>query len=777
MRTLFLTCFILLVTLQVSFAQSRTLRGEVLDVVTHEALSGATINFLNLGDRFSTLTNESGAFVIEEVPLGRHTIEVNYLGYGTKVLPGVLIEGGQQEPLQIWMTPTSQSLTEFVVSGSAGALNALTTLGLETFSIEETERFAGSFYDPARLITNFPGVVNTNDQANGFSVRGNNPDANSWRLEGVEIVNPNHTPNAGTFNDQTTLNAGGVLILSGQMLDNSALLKGAYPAAYGNALGGVLDLYLKKGNPEVEEQIYQAGLIGLDAAGSNTLGNTDITLTLNARYSFTGILGLLGVDFGGETISFYDAATNVHFPDRGAGEFTLFTVFGSSSNVFEVEEDPDLWEESKDRFDIDYNNDVGIIGTTHEIRVGTGRLRTALAWSRAESFRTSTLYGSNLQPFSNTAFSTSEQKISGRSEWQTRLGARTDFRLGVMLTQQQYGFGSVEGESSRSYSGVLIEPYASADFSLTDKLSLTTGLRYVNFTADGQSGTLEPRAAVSFQSSARGKFSAALGYHSALQNPYAYLNTVATVQGFPNLEQPLRKSRHLSLGYEHFLSNTSSISAEIFHQQLSDILVPPSRDIQVSTINAIGGFYGGYIFTDAGTGENFGVELSYRRYLAQGWYYLANATVFESTFTDATGLKRDTRWATNYIGNFAIGKEWTKVKDDGKQRVFGVNARALAHGGYRDAPIDEFTSFLRRTTIYSNPNPLAELPEYFRADLRLYIRWEKAGRSSMLSLDVQNVSNRRNIAFERFDGVQNDIVAVAQLGLIPVLNWRLELSK
>ncbi|MCB0583823.1 MAG: TonB-dependent receptor, partial [Phaeodactylibacter sp.] len=111
--------------------------------------------------------------------------------------------------------------------------------------VEETRRFPATFYDPARLSTAFAGVVNDNDQANGLVVRGNSPNSLIWRLEGLDIVNPNHTSNAGTFSDRPTRNGGGVNILSAQMLGTSHFYTGAFPASYGNALSGVLDMRLR----------------------------------------------------------------------------------------------------------------------------------------------------------------------------------------------------------------------------------------------------------------------------------------------------------------------------------------------------------------------------------------------------------------------------------------------------------------------------------------------------------------------------------------------------
>ena len=79
-------------------------------------------------------------------------------------------------------------------------------------------------------------------------VRGHSPNNNNWRLEGVEIVNPNHLSSGGTNTATPARNGGGVNMLSAQMLGNSTFIRGAFPAAYGNALSSVMNMSLRKGN-------------------------------------------------------------------------------------------------------------------------------------------------------------------------------------------------------------------------------------------------------------------------------------------------------------------------------------------------------------------------------------------------------------------------------------------------------------------------------------------------------------------------------------------------
>ena len=98
-----------------------------------------------------------------------------------------------------------------------------------------------------RLASSFAGVA-SNIGNNGIVIRGNSPKFLQWKLEGVEIPNPNH------FADLSSFGGGGLTALSSNMLANSDFFTGAFPAEYSNALSGVFDLSLRNGNNQETEQ-------------------------------------------------------------------------------------------------------------------------------------------------------------------------------------------------------------------------------------------------------------------------------------------------------------------------------------------------------------------------------------------------------------------------------------------------------------------------------------------------------------------------------------------
>ena len=330
---------------------SQTIRGKVIDFVSEQPIIGASITLLSL--KKGTQTDTDGSFLFGQTPIGRYQLQVSSVGYESQIISELLLESGKEMVLEVRLHTTSNQLAEAVVRAPSANLSGAVT-SIQNISTEQIFRYPGTYLDPARLATAYAGVANSNDQANGLVVRGNSPNGMQWRLEGVEIVNPNHLSNAGTFSDRITQNSGGVNILSAQLLGNMNFLTGAFPAEYGNALSGVMDMRLRQGNDKKHEFTAQAGLIGIDLAAEGPIGKRGASYLVNYRYSFTGLLATMGVKFGGEDIRFQDLAFNFNFPTKKAGTFMLFGMGGLSSNIFEATRDSSQWIVQKDGFDINF---------------------------------------------------------------------------------------------------------------------------------------------------------------------------------------------------------------------------------------------------------------------------------------------------------------------------------------------------------------------------------------------------------------------------------------
>lgn len=769
----FVIIFCLLISYGINtlFAQplTQTIRGKVTDADTGQPLVGATLQIVET--QMGALADAVGNYRLENVPVGRYRLQVSYVGYQTLTVAELLVESGREVVQDIELSEQATQVREVVVRASR---NPPHPVSVKTLTIEEVFRFPATFYDPARLATALPGVVGDNDQANGIAVRGNSPNGLLWRLEGVDIVNPNHTPNAGTFSDRVTANGGGVNILSAQMLGTSTFYTGAFPAAYGNALSAVMDMRLRAGNDQQHQTIAQIGLIGIDLAQEGPFSQKGgASYLFNARYSTVGLLGDLGVNFGDEQISFYDLSFNFNFPFQNGARLTVFGLGGNSENIFEAQRDSLVWEFQKDRFDINFKSSMGALGATFTWPVGKNMIwRTALAYSILDSERTGDRLNDAYQLVNVEADKLLQSKLSLHSSLIFKQNIRTTWQLGIVATQQNVEIESAENQQLLAFGrgdGTLLQPYLAWRYQIGNALTANVGLHLSHFTFNN-STAIEPRASLAWIFSEKRSLSVAYGLHSQQQQAQLYFT-----QNTVNKNLDFTRAHHIVLAYREKLNQSSTLNAEIYYQYLFDIPISQKTGSAFSALNLLEGFINDPL-TNKGVGENYGIELGYQKFITSDFYVLTNATLYESTYKGSDGIVRDTRWNGNYIFNITTGKEWRWAQKEGKiKAVFGANARIAYIGGFRDTPIDAQASLDAGRTVYiENEVFTIQQKAYFRSDLRFYYKRNKTKYSTTLALDIQNATNAQNTAFSYYDIQKQAIVRKNQLGIIPLLSWRAE---
>jgi len=228
---------------------TQTIRGHVVDKVSQTSLPGATVVIVGSDPLIGTTTDLDGYFKLANVPVGNVSLQISFVGYKEITISNIIVNSGKEVILNIPIEEDITQMEEIVITPDVEKnkpLNDMAVVSARTFSVEETRKFAASVNDPARMVSSYAGVVTPDDGNNAISIRGNSPYGLLWRMEGVDIPNPNHFSNVGT-------SGGGVSILSSQLLTNSDFMTGAFPAEYGNALAGVFDLNLRKGNNEKRE--------------------------------------------------------------------------------------------------------------------------------------------------------------------------------------------------------------------------------------------------------------------------------------------------------------------------------------------------------------------------------------------------------------------------------------------------------------------------------------------------------------------------------------------
>ncbi|MBZ0207796.1 MAG: TonB-dependent receptor [Flavobacteriales bacterium] len=745
------------------------LTGQVVDARSFQPVPGAAVMLVPGNVSLIATSDSAGHFRMAAIPVGHYALRVAAVGFDTLEIPELWLRAGKQAEQRLELSPAPSELGAVTVSAMAREQPDL--LGVRSFTVEQSLRWPATFFDPGRLVSALPGVANANDQANHLIIRGNSPNANAYTLEGLEIVSPNHTGNAGTASDLPTLSGGGVNMLSAQMLGTSQLLTGVFPMDRSNALGGILDMHLRNGNMHQQEWTAQAGLLGLDISTEGPIGNGGrASYLVNYRYSTVGILGALGVNLGDELINFQDLAFHVALPLGKRGEAHLFGVGGNSSNVFEAEHDTAEWQVDKDSRNIDYTSKVGAAGGRIRIPLG-GRstLRAAVVISENDQQRTEDSLLPDYSVGYHTEATLSERKLTGMAQVDGAVGGRFRYTVGASALERR-----VTSVQNTDITGWLLRPWLNGRWSLTDQLQVTAGmgLSYFTFTEET---VAEPRAALQWRMRKGRALALAAGIKSQLPQWQSF-NTQPH-RPFPEQDIGLTRSQDVVLGYDHPVNDRLRLHVETYYQHITDV-----------PVNGMGSAFDfGEDFSmvnvwdeqvlipleGTGTASNMGVELSADHRFANQFFYQVNASVFNSRYVDATGEEHPTRWDNNYLFNLFGGKEFRKTKED-RVRTWGVSGRLNMMGGLRETPINVGMSETTGGTVFTGAQWSEQLAPFHRIDLRIYLKRDRAGRTGLWSLDIQNVTNAQNEAFRYYDSRKGEVVTKYQLGIIPNLSYRIE---
>lgn len=766
----------------------QTVKGKVLDKDSKMPLIGVNLVIRSMSPFKGTSTNLQGEFKFQNVPVGRHIIEVTYIGYKSAIFPEVLVGSGKEVNLNIELSEIPSSLEAVVITDKkerGRPLNQMASVSARSFSVEETSRYAASMFDPARMAQSFAGVASGNDLTNDIVVRGNSPKGLQWRLEGTEIINPNH------FGDEGS-SGGGISMISSSMLSNSDFFTGAFPAEYGNALSGVFDLQFRKGNTEKREYSFMAGILGTEASleGPFKKGSNSSYL-VNYRYSTLGVLEKIGVSplEGGRVPIYQDLAYNLNFPTKKAGTFSLFGIGGMGSAITKAKRDVNEWKGQLDKFDLTYANNSGSTGLKHVWLLNDKVfLKNIVSWSGSRtSFQSDTLtndYQPNLYDkgtYDNTAL-----RFTGLVNYKS--DSRNTFRGGLIVSDLGFNMKAIAYRRDIGRIAQVLdnrgnawnyEAYSQWKHQFNEALSINTGL-HANYFNLSKSFSVEPRIGLNWWLSPNQQLSLGAGIHSRLEPMAFYMAATEQSDGTfiaSNKRLSPTKALHFVAGYDRSLSSNLKLKAEAYYQYLYHVPVSSDPGISYSTLNSSDVYY---IYSrdyrtlvNKGTGLNAGIEFTLEKSLDKGYYFMLTSSLYDSKFKTISKKEYNTVFNGGYIGRFVTGKEWKTGANN--KNLFGLNTKMIYNGGRPYSPINLQESIhLNEEVIEQDKvNTLRMLP-YFRLDLSVSYRINRPKLSHAFYLDLQNIMNRRN-EWDRFYNSDKKIIETSkQAGMIPSIYYRIE---
>jgi hypothetical protein len=785
---LYLTLLLLTLSCTTATAQvkdstsfTQTVKGIVTDKTSGIAIVGVPVKIASVNGVKTTVTNVDGYFRLTGIPVGRQALEVSYTGYQTVVLSDILITTGKETEINIELVAQNRQLNEVKVSATADKrpINSMAMSSGRSFSPEETNRYAGGFFDPARMAQSFAGVVAGGDN-NEIVVRGNSPKSLQWRLEGIEIINPNHFSNEGAA-------GGNISMLNSAVLGTSDFYTGALPAEYGNATSGVFDLKFRKGNTDKREYSFSIGVLGAGATleGPFKKGGKASYL-VSYRYSSLSLLQKAGV-FGDTGVPKYqDLSFNFVFPTQSAGTFSLFGIGGMSDVNTLAKRDVTEWDERDDASDFKIKYSAGSIGLKH-IYIASPKLyfSNIVSYNTDRSNGTMDTLARDYQASQIQKIRYENSAIRYAGTLNLQVGSADHIRAGVNagflsynLYNQQYQHDTKNLQEILNQTGNArtFDAFVENKYNFSNGLSLNTGVHASYFDLS-KSWNIESRVGLNYSLPGNQQLSLAVGEYNRLESLSYYFAKDLNSTGVTNSGLRPTKSAQAVIGYEKLFSGRLKFKSELYYQHLSDVPVSSVAANNFSLLNVLDNTaIGSSDYTslvNKGTGKNYGIELSLEKSLSKGYYFIVTTSAFDSKFKALSGQEFNTTFNSRFATNLVAGKEWAVSKD--KKNLFGLNAKLIYAGGRKYSPVNlsESLRLDEQVIDQSKVNTLTADP-YIRVDFSASYRINGKRAAHYILMDIQNLLNRENNIGLYYNPSKKIIEKNKWIGILPTLTYRIE---
>ncbi|MGV3632066.1 MAG: carboxypeptidase-like regulatory domain-containing protein [Bacteroidota bacterium] len=803
-----LTLLTAVISLNFAYSQyTQTVRGRVFDNETKSPLVGVKLQVFTADSvkNLRALSDADGLFEIPNVPIGKHELNVRFMTYDTKNVT-IIVQTGKETVLEIPLQESFVQKDEVVVTArkKGETINELATVSAQQFSVEETNRYAGSRSDPARMASNFAGVQGADDSRNDIVVRGNSPLGIVYKVEGIDIPNPSHFAISGS--------AGGpVSILNNKILGNSDFFLSAFPAEYGNSISGIFDLKLRNGNNKHHEFTGQFGFLGTELLAEGPLSKTGKSSYLvMGRYSTLSLFKTLGIQIGTDAVPEYgDAAFKLNWNLKKGGTLSAFGMGGKSNIEIKISEQTEYSNELYGEGDRDqyFGTSMGVTGLIYKKPINE---RTFLTSTLAYSYEEQHSHHNYLLRHIDTVVSNGETRYpivvdsiyplmgyqfsTGRILNYTAINHKINrqhlIKFGLnaeyqMLNMLDSALNVDHSAFLRRWDfqggAVLIQPFVQWKWRISENMDFTAGVHSQFYSLSQSLSPAEPRVGWKYRMKNGNSIFAGAGLHSQMQPLYTYVyrlyDSVSQQYVLHNKKMDFTKSIHNVIGYEKIFSKNFQVKTEAYYQHLFNVPVTihPSA---FSLINQGSGF--ARFFPDSlqntGTGYNYGIELTVQKFFDKSFFFLFSGSLYDSKYKGSDGILRNTSYNGTYTFNLLAGKEF---KLNAKQSIsFGI--KTTYAGGKRYGYVDTAASNLLKELVFVD-SALNErqFRDYFRFDLKVNWTYNAKNMTHEIGLDLVNLFNTKNLlglayAPNLANPSAEPIAEKQQLGFLPLFYYKID---
>jgi len=358
-----------------------------------------------------------------------------------------MVNSGKEVYLSIELEESISEVEEVVVTLDKkrnSVKNEMAFVSARGYTIEETEKYAGSLGDVARMAVNYSGVTSLSDQQNEIIIRGNSPVGLLWRMNGVDIPNPNHFSEVGST-------GGALSIINNNVLLNSDFYTSAFPAKYGNTISGVFDIIMRNGNNQHHENTAQVAFNGIEIGTEGPIKKMQDSIynpsfVAYFRYSnmelVDKIIGLRKLDVT-EIPNYEDLSFKINIPSKKYGTFSIWGIGGKSS-IFPNDnvDDTTTWKNKYMGTFVSFSSEMRILALSNKYfpnNRSSMQINLYTTYSKT-SFREDTFTIINRIPNFKEEMNNNNVKYGINGDINYKISNKTIFNSGLTADLQRYKY-------------------------------------------------------------------------------------------------------------------------------------------------------------------------------------------------------------------------------------------------------------------------------------------------------------------------------------------------
>ena len=743
---LFILHFLILLSLV--FANNEELgllKGKIVSAQNQLPLSGA--NIIIKGTDLGTVSDENGEFIINNVLQGYYSVSASYIGYEKEMIADIWVRPKAYDYLNIILEPALINLKGVTVKESYFKKSILNEYQSTSFRNDEIRRAPGSGQEISRILNSLPSVASVGENRQDMMVRGGGPTENGFIIDNIPIPSISH------FNQPDGRSNGPVGLINTEMVENIEFYSNGFSAKFGNKLSSFGDINYREGNKESLELTLGLGMGGLGGFLEGPLSQ-NISYIASYRRSYLNLLAD-AINAGGMP-SYDDFQGKITYRPNIYNTYTFLTINGRSTYDRSLEDALDIGDGSYGKV----GNKQNTIGFNHKhiwneksfsnSSIGLSKEKANISFN--DTFSKGPVFNSfNLQ---NT--------FSLRQLNQIKQNSKYIFEFGVeyYLRKTEYDFFLNNIENKKNVSVSNISTFVTLKQVLFDRVVLSSGIR-LDYNNYEKINLLSPRINIDYaMKNGKNNFIYNIGQY--YQNPPEIYISIDE----NNLKSVSCWQHSLSL--ERMLSVTTKLTVSVYQKEYKkapmftdvDNKEPQSFLLDQLTMHS------GIISN--GQAESEGIEILIEKKRAENFYGLIGGSLFNSTFFDSNGEKRNRNHNYKSIFNIIGGY---RPSDSNWE----ISFRWSYFGGKPYTRINERQSLQYGQEILDN-NKFNEkkTPEYHS----LFLRYERTKNMKIGNLisyfELWNAYNRKNIELYFWSETDKKINEITYFSLIPVGGFELE---